>query len=819
MDFLLPETNQALAYDDGVTEPSFRARGNIGRIALIGNFLPRRCGMATFTTDIYRAFAKRFPDIAMDVWAMNDRGNRYDYPPEVTGSIDAEDPNSYRLAAREIVASEPDLVWIQHEFGIFGGPAGNYLLTLLDRLSCPVAATLHTILSEPDPAQRRVMDALVARCQTLIVMAEEGRRLLIDIYGTDPAKIVMIPHGIPDRHFAPTIDMKKELALDGRDVILTFGLLSPGKGIGTMIEALPAIIDHFPNALYVVLGATHPHTIAQAGETYRDSLKELAIRLGVSDHVRWVDAFVETESLLDYLEAADIYATPYLNPAQITSGTLSYAVGLGKPIVATPYVHARELLAEGHGRLVDFGDSKGFADAIIELLADPDGTTILRKRTYALGRTMIWPRLAEASLARFNAIRMRPPRSRPIQPPPTSIPFGAIERLSDDTGMIQHSVFSIPDRAHGYCVDDNARALILMCRATEMNKASRARLTGIYAGFVQHAWNRDTGAFRNFMGFDRRWLEAEGSGDSCGRAVWALAVAATESPDEAIRRWAADLFGEAIGSIAVRHSPRTRAFLMIAASAMLTLQPGDTSLRTLLTDLGDDLLAKLGDCRRADWRWFEGVLAYDNARLPEALLRAGLAIDRHDFVLTGLETLTWLTEQQTAKGGHFRPIGSDSFGRPHARPLRFDQQPLEAWAMIDACDAAFGATGDKYWQSAAMQAYQWYLGANDLGLAIADAATGECYDGLMPTGLNRNQGAESVLAFHISTLAINRLMVKVTRSPLLFRAGSMFQYQETEAVKSSAVVGSKLQPPAYRSDPISSGLRQPPSRMMEVGEA
>ena len=782
MDFMLQQQNETVA-DVDAAELASRPSGDIGRIALIGNYLPRRCGIATFTADIYRAFAQRFPDVALDVWAMNDRGNRYDYPPEVNGSIDAEDPESYRVAAREIVANDPNLVWIQHEFGIFGGPAGSYLLTLLDRLTCPVAATLHTILRQPEPAQRRVMNALIARCQTLIVMAEEGRRILIEVYGADPTKIVVIPHGIPDRPFSSTGAMKKQLGLFGHDVILTFGLLSPGKGIETMIEAMPAIVERFPKALYVVLGATHPHTIAQHGESYRDSLKALASHLGVSDHVRWVDAFVESDALLDYLEAADIYATPYLDPAQITSGTLAYAVGLGKPVVATPYVHARELLANDHGRLVEFGNSKGFAVAIIGLLANPEVMSELRKRTYALGRSMVWPRFADASLDRFNAIpamdsaQPKPIRSAAI---PARIPAAAIERLTDTTGLFQHSVFSVPDRAHGYCIDDNARALILMCRNTAINGADRARLTHVYASFVQHAWNPETRAFRNFMSFERRWLEAEGSGDSCGRTVWALAVAATESSDISIRRWAADLFEKTIGSIAARHSPRTRAFLMIAATTMLAHRPHDKRLTTLLTEFGDDLVAKLADCGRSDWRWFEPVLAYDNGRLPEALLRAGLSLDRNDFVTRGLETLTWLADQQTAKAGHFRPVGSDSFGRAYAPPLRFDQQPLEAWAMIDACDAAFAVAGESRWQSLAMRAHRWFLGDNDLGLPIADPASGECCDGLMPTGVNGNQGAESVLAFHMATIAINRLIARVARPPLIVRGKSTVLSHRTD---------------------------------------
>ena len=418
MHFAYDNDHRALTRTEAAAYERLSTTG-VRRIALIGNYLPRRCGIATFTSDIHRAFARRFPEIAVDVWAMNDHGRRYPYSAPVVGSIDDDDPRSYLAAGRAIAESAADLVWIQHEFGIFGGPAGDLLLTLLARLDCRVAVTLHTILSCPDPAQRRVMDALIVRCETLIVMAEEGRRLLIDIYGADPSRICVIPHGIPDRPFAPTAPMKARLGLGGREVILTFGLLSPGKGVETMLAAMPAIIERVPTALFIILGATHPHSIATSGEAYRDELKALAARLDLGDHVRWIDAFVETDELLDYLEAADIYVQPYLNPAQSTSGTPAYAVGLGKPVVATPYIHARELLADGHGHLVDFGDSRGFADTIITLLGNPQSLLALRKRTYALGRTMIWPRFAEAAVARFNApmaVRPRFAHAQAVEP-------------------------------------------------------------------------------------------------------------------------------------------------------------------------------------------------------------------------------------------------------------------------------------------------------------------------------------------------------------------------------------------------------------------
>jgi hypothetical protein len=492
--------------------------------------------------------------------------------------------------------------------------------------------------------------------------------------------------------------------------------------------------------------------------------------------------------LLDYLEAADIYATPYRNPSQITSGTLSYAVGLGKPVVSTPYVHARELLADNHGRLIDFDDHAGFARAIVDLFSDSAACEDLRIRTYALGRTMIWPRLAEASLDRFKAIPAKTmSHPHPIKPVaiPARLPMTAIERLTDATGMFQHSVFAVPDRAHGYCVDDNARALILACANPALGAVERARLTSIYAAFVQHAWNPDTQRFRNFMGFNRQWLETQGSDDSCGRTLWALAIAATQAADPAIRQWATGLFETALVPISASRSPRTRAFVMIAIAAMLTVRPGDPRLMAMLAECGDDLIVKLADCRRVGWCWFEPVLAYDNARIPEALLQAGLALGRDDLIAAGLETLTWLAEKQTAAEGHFRAIGSDNFARPFSPSLHFDQQPVEAWAMIDACKAAYATGQDAAWLARATQAYRWFLGENDLGLAIGNAGTGECYDGLMPTGVNRNQGAESVLAFHLATLAIDQILAKSDDTDdLVLGAKPILRHQARDVVAS-----------------------------------
>lgn len=734
---------------------SVDARRPPGHVALLGNFLPRRCGIAVFTSDVHAALVQRFPDIAVDVYAMDDRPGAYSYPDEVTARIAQDDADAYGLAAQAINASGAELLWIQHEYGIFGGSSGAHLLRLIDALDIPFVVTLHTILAAPSPDQRRVMLALVQRAARLFAMAERGRDLLVDVYGADPRQVQVVPHGVPDRPWAPAAPFKERLGLAGRNVLLTFGLLSPGKGIETLIEALPAIVARHPETLYVVLGATHPHLIAREGEAYRQRLRALAEGLGVDAHIRWIDAFVETDRLLDFIAAADIYVTPYGGAAQVTSGTLAYAVAMGKPVVSTRYVHAVELLKGGHGTLVDFGDSQAFARAINALLDDPAERQRIARANYALGRTMVWPRVAETTMrAMADILAPGPARPAPASNLPPRASFAAVTRLSDDTGIVQHSVHGVPDRRHGYCVDDNARALILMHRANALSDAVYDRWTPVYAAFVQHAWNPDRQRFRNFMGFDRQWREDIGSEDSGGRALWSLGVTARDGRRDDVRRWAAALFDEAAPHIGRPASPRARAFAILAAAAMRDADPGHDPAAAMIDACAAGLMDDLARARRADWLWLEPYLAYDNARLPEALLRAGAARRRPDWIDAGLACLRWLTAQQTSEGGDFRPVGTAGFGQAYAAPLPFAQQPVEAWATIEACDVAFAATADRWWLEEARRAYRWYEGGNELGLVLADPATGECFDGLEAHGANRNRGAESVLAFQLANVAI-----------------------------------------------------------------
>jgi len=747
----------------------------IQRIALIGNSPPRLCGIATFTRDVYQALRSAFTGIDIDLYAMTDPGGSYAYGPEVTCAIAQEDLNDYRAAAQRINDSRADVVLVQHEYGIFGGSAGAMLLRLLDRVDAPVVVTLHTVLEQPNADQRAVIEALARRASKLIVMAEKGRELLVRVHGIPWNQIAVVPHGVPDRPFVKPETVQERFGFGGRRVLLTFGLLSPNKGIETMIRALPAIVAAHPESLYVVLGATHPHLVAREGEAYRESLKALAEELGVAQSVKFIDGFLDQEALLDYLQAADIYVTPYLNETQITSGTLSYTVALGKPVVSTPYWHAAELLAGGVGVLVPFGDSRRFSEEIITLLDDPARMAQMSNRAYGIGRTMLWSALAEAYLTVCEeAVRRRPVRirrPRVIERVAVKPRLEAVERMTDATGMIQHSNYAVPDRNHGYCVDDNCRALMLMHRITGEDEERADQLATIYGAFVQHAWNGELGRFRNFMGFDRQWLEAEGSEDSFGRSLWAIGATAAEARNPNMRRWALNLFDQVAPHALALDSIRTWAFALLGADAVLRQHREHPMAWKLVRDFGARLLAELRRERRDGWTWFEPVLAYDNARLPEAMLRAGDLLGEKDMIAEGLAAFKWLDQRQTNGDGQFRAVGTDSFGRAYAEPLPFDQQPLEAWATTDAALFAHKLTGEARWLDVAWRAQGWYLGENDLSLPIATLADGGCYDGLMSDRVNLNQGAESILAFQFVCAAMTRAAVTAGSEPEKVRTG------------------------------------------------
>jgi glycosyltransferase involved in cell wall biosynthesis len=738
------------------------------RIAVIGNSLPRRCGIATFTTDLQQAISTSRPNIDTCIVAMTDHGQAYEYPATVALQIKDGNIDEYARAADFLNGGRFDAVCLQHEFGIFGGEAGAHILALLSRVTMPVVTTLHTVLAEPTAAQRAVLERIVEASSKVVVMAKKGRELLRSVYQVPDDKIEVIAHGIPDVTFVRPDAAKAKLGFGGRSVILTFGLLSPNKGIEVMIDAMPSILKRRADAVYIVLGATHPNLVRDEGEAYRERLMARVRELGVEDHVVFLDQFVDQATLLEFISMCDVYVTPYLNEAQMTSGTLAYSFGLGKPVVSTPYWHARELLADGRGVLVPFGDATAIGNEIAELLTDDVRRQAMCKRAYAVSRTMIWARTADRYMSVFENARQGHwlkviARSDTGSPEPRSaaapdMQIGHFLSMCDDTGLFQHAVHSVPDRSHGYCVDDNARALLLACALNNPGEQRLSEvLTARFAAFVQHAWNPETRRFRNFMGFNRAWLEDTGSEDSHARTLWALGECARKDASPSRRRWAGSLFAEALPAAEAFRSPRAWAFTLLGLSAYCAVAPDDLHAQEVRHHLADRLMSALEAVETPDWVWFEEGLSYDNARLSQALVLTGMAMQKPAYVEAGLRSLRWLMTQQTAPAGHFRPVGTAGFGERRERPRAFDQQPVEATATIAACLTAWRADGDAEWKAIATRVFGWFLGSNDLSVALVDPHTGSCRDGLHPDRANENRGGESVLSYLLSLAEIRQL--------------------------------------------------------------
>ncbi len=731
----------------------------IQRIAFIGNFLPRQCGIATFTTDLCEAVATAAPETTCIAMPVNDTEDGYTYPPRVRFELDEKDIKSYLRAADFLNTNNVDLVSLQHEYGIYGGRAGSHILALMRELRIPIVTTLHTILKDPDPDQLRVLREVAALSDRLVVMSQRGVDFLKEIYGVDAEKISCIPHGIPDSPFVDPSFNKDLFGVEGKIVLLSFGLLSADKGYENVIGALPAILARHPNVVYIILGATHPNVLRHEGERYRLSLQWLAQEKGVAGEVIFNNRFVTLEELNQFIGAADIYITPYLNAAQIVSGTLAYSLGAGKAVISTPYWYAEEMLSDNRGVLVPFRNPDAIADAVIDLLDNEAKRHAMRKRAFVFGREMIWPQVALLYLEVFD--RARSERRNYIPPGftvkaldeyPRDLPpikLDHLRNLTDDTGIVQHAIFTVPNYHEGYCTDDNARALIVSTMLEESGNAQAFQLASRYMAFVWYAFNPKTGRFRNFMDYQRRWLEDGGSDDSYGRALWSLGTVLGRSTTHALHSMAGWLFEQALPAIVDTTSPRAWSFALIGIHEYLRRFAGDRMAGQVRGQLASRLMSLYQANRTDSWRWFEVSLTYCNAALPHALLLCGHSLADPAMTAAGLESLAWLSDVQRAEksGGHFVPIGTRGHYQQDGERARFDQQPVEAQAMVSACLEAFRLTNQSRWRREAKRAFEWFLGRNDLDLPMYDPATGGCRDGLHPDRPNENQGAESTLAF------------------------------------------------------------------------
>lgn len=732
------------------------------KLAYIGTYPPRECGIGTFTMNLYKSMITDEEEskepVEGFIVAMNDHEQTFIYPEEVKLTIRQEHQRDYLKAVKFINLSGADMCILEHEFGIYGGQNGIYILPLLHRLEVPLIVTLHTIIKTPSYNEKAVLQEICKMAQKVVVMSHKAIEFLTNIYNVEKEKIVFIEHGVPDLHFNQE-QSKKELKLENKKLLLTFGILSRNKGIETVINALPKVIEKHSDVIYLVLGKTHPSVIRQSGEEYRIYLQRLIKSLNLYDNVFFINEFVNQKELFKYLSASDIYITPYLNEAQITSGTLSYAIGVGSAVVSTPYWHASELLADGRGRLFDFNNSDELSKILLDLLDNPDVLNNLREKAFDYGKTITWPKSGDKYVALVKQILDLKPnlfvkKDTTIDPlilPPFSLDH--IKHLTDDTGIIQHAKFGIPNLKEGYCLDDNARALLMVLMAYRQKKDMLAlNLAPIYLSYIHYMQNKD-GTFRNFLSFNRNFLDEVGSEDSFGRTIWALGYLIDNAPNDAYYQTGKMVFFNASQNFEKIKSIRGIANTMLGISYYLKRNSSDESMAERLRKLASKLISHYEENSSDNWKWFEQILAYDNGMLPLALLHAAKRLNDSKIKKVALESMNFLTEQ-TLKDGYLSIIGNEKWYQKDGERSMFAQQPVDALAMVLMYHQAFHLTRDKEYLTKLFSSFMWFMGENDLRMNLFDFETKGCCDGFERYGVNRNQGAESSLAYLISHLIV-----------------------------------------------------------------
>jgi glycosyltransferase involved in cell wall biosynthesis len=733
------------------------------KIAYISSYPPRECGIATFNNNLLNAIGHDPKLVSKEsfVVAMSDSEDidTYEYPKEVKFIVRQENQKDYIRAADYINTSTADACILEHEFGIYGGESGVYVLPLIGRLHKPLITILHTVLKDPSYMQMTIIRQIAKYSSKIIVMSNRAVGFLTSIYGIPIEKIQLIEHGVPDLEAKDDNPVRNSLAFNNKKVLFTFGLISRNKGLETVIEALPAIVAKNPDVMYVILGTTHPGVIKNSGEEYRDSLKKLSRKLNVEDNVTFINKFVSEEELFDFLTASDMYITPYLNEAQITSGTLSYAVGSGAAVISTPYWHAQELLSDNRGKLFDFKDSDGLANIVNELFEDNARLKLLQSNAYDYGLHLRWPNTGKkyintlkAAISESNLVKEE---IKPIIDPDSMPAFSMthILRLTDDTGIVQHAKYGIPNLKEGYCLDDNARALLLTILAYQQNKSKVAlELLPVYLSYIQYMQS-DDGNFRNFLSFRREYLDEVGSEDAFGRTIWSLGYLINCAPNNSYREFARELFVKSIPHFSKLTHLRGIGNTMLGLSYFLKAHPYDEGMQNELNGLAEPLKNAYRKNKDDNWHWFEEKLTYDNAILPLALLSHYETTKDKESLNIALESMQFLTDKTLDKG-YLNPVGNDGWLYKDQEMAIYDQQAIETMAMVLMYFKAYEITHDLQYIKLMYLSYQWFLGENSLRLPLYDHETKGCGDGLRSDGVNRNQGAESTLAYWISHLVV-----------------------------------------------------------------
>ncbi|MEM4390792.1 MAG: glycosyltransferase family 4 protein [Candidatus Diapherotrites archaeon] len=722
------------------------------KILMVSSYPPRECGIATFTKNLCDALQKKFGMILVPkVFCINEDSHILrDYDKRVIGSFVEQELESYEKAAKKINKMQNiGLVNIQHEFGLFGGKFGSHLLRFMELTNKKMITTMHTVLKNPKSEMKQVVRGISEYSEKIVVMTNTAKELLEKNYKIDGSKIEVIYHGVPSMVFQNKEKLRRKYGLADKKVLLTFGLLSKGKGVENIILAMPKILEKHPNAIYLVLGETHPKVRKIFGEEYRDYLKSLVQENNLIGKVKFIDKFLSLNEIIEFLELCDVYVAPALDKNQICSGTVSYAMGAGKPIVASFTRYNKEMLAENRGIVVRQNKPGYFANAICKFLDNQQMSLNFSKNVFEFSRKMTWPNVANSYFGMLKEISNIEDCSFGRLPP---LNFKHFYKLTDDFGIIQFCNYSEPDINSGYTLDDNARALVVAADTySKFGSKKMLRLSNIFLNFLDYCQMQD-GKFHNFVDENREFLDDVGSEDSQGRAIWALGhVLDSNLPDE-LKLKAKHMLEKTIDFGLELESTRAEAYSLIGLS-----QVNGMFGNGMREKLVESLISKYNEVSNVDWNWFEESLTYANGSIPEALFIA----DNYDK--TGLalkvaeESLNFLTKTLFI-GGKLVPIGQEKWFVKDLERSHFDQQPIEASVMTTAYIRAFQKTGNKEYAIKARSSFDWYLGKNTSNLMVYDEATGGCFDGLTKNGVNANEGAEATVTYLLARMMISKIL-------------------------------------------------------------
>ncbi len=732
---------------------------SIKKIVLVGDYPPRQCGIATFNGDVYLNLRLLLPHADISVCAINESSEEFNYSSEVKIEIDKEDPKSYQHAAKLINQHADDtIVIVQFEYGIYGGQQGTLLADFLDTLKSPVITTFHTILDNPQPNMRNVTERIITSSSQIITLTDQSRNLFIETYPSAKDKTTTIVHGIHPVNYRLSSEVKPQFGLEGRDVMLTFGLLSRNKGIEHIIAGLPEIIKKVPNLTYLIVGATHPDVIRYEGQTYRQELKQQVKNLSIDSHVKFVDGFLPVDDILKYIQAADIYVATSTDPRQAVSGTLSYALGTGRAIISTSFAQAKEIVSQKVGRIIPIADPAALSRAAIELFTDHDLLESMGREAYASTRSMLWSNVADDYIRCLGQVAGSDSKDIGYYP---DLKLDHLSAMSDGFGMLQFANKSIPDPASGYTLDDNSRALQVVNQAYALGLISSEQFINLSDQYLQVI---DTCLAQtptaNYLSATTKLPtpqnQAENLHDCLARAFYAL-QSSTHAKSPTVRKKTKQLL--AVLPIDLLNTDYIHASAQKLLGATIALSNGDKSITSLVVRLADSLVEAFRANSIDGWSWFDTKMTYASGQLSASLIEAARVTGNKTYKEVGLKSLEYLCSR-CFMGCVYVPIGQDGWCTVDGNRALFDQQAEDPFSMLQALEGAYYLTGEDIFISRAHKVFSWFLGNNLVGLRMYDDVNGGCKDGLKPQVVNQNEGAESTLSYLGARLIIERLRTK-----------------------------------------------------------